>query len=763
MAEKGQLYDYRAELEQQLTAIAEIMDPYMPSVVDVWFDDAKQHLEGLAPKGATIAVAGIAMMGAMGAGEQAAAAQTTSPAHVVTVDPGQTEAGIGASYGLTWQVVEADNSHNVPNPKDMQPDTRLLVTAEQCPPGKTLAQLGDTVSGTYHVPPKVFQANNNNQNANLIFAGECYDFSSTVETPATPPPSAIHTVTTSPKEIYIPPGGTLIGALKAAGLPTDVNTITAFRQADHIANTHDMQPGYYADPTTSAETPPSPPAASPALAPEGTAVKEPSGATLWALAGQEAAIDKTTRQAAEAQILGLNHGQDPLMHGQTIILPPNMVNHSAPVPIPHEVPATPPPQPEPAPKPVASAPPAPVHQSAPRAETAAPAPTPAPAPPAAPATPDTYINPASETVAPAPYGLDSSVLTKAGISEAQLAYALSQEHGGSMADLAQGFYDGEGSSGVNMLYEAAAAAEESEWQTSDFAVNRNNDFGIAAYTSDPNAATHFGSQKDGLDAFLQLLRNNYLVPGEQYYAGPTLHDIYVNYSTSHDGEATTIASIMNTLYQLAQQAPKPAPPPPPAPVTPPTTVAPPASPPSGNEASTSAAAPQANQGDQQDQAASVVWPFATKDPSQYRRVDQGWDLQTTAAGLIYAVAPGVVEQYNPNPGGFGDDYPTENLDTSIGGPTNNVYYGHVHVLPGLDGKHVKAGEAIAVSNTTDVQNGSNAYPGWLEIGFAQPGTDAPVNSGIGPTAAGESMKQILLPTQPAPQPETPAPSSNNQG
>lgn len=140
----------------------------------------------------------------------------------------------------------------------------------------------------------------------------------------------------------------------------------------------------------------------------------------------------------------------------------------------------------------------------------------------------------------------------------------------------------------------------------------------------------------------------------------------------------------------------------------------------------------------------LVWPFATKDPSQYNRVDQGWDIQDKAGAAIYAIAPGKIHVYSPNPGGFGNDYPTEELDSSIGGPTSWVYYGHVHVLPSVNDQHVDAGQQIAVANTTDPENGSAAPPGWLEIGFAQPGTDAPFDSGSGATAAGQKMKDLLL-------------------
>lgn len=151
-------------------------------------------------------------------------------------------------------------------------------------------------------------------------------------------------------------------------------------------------------------------------------------------------------------------------------------------------------------------------------------------------------------------------------------------------------------------------------------------------------------------------------------------------------------------------------------------------------------------------SSGLVWPFATKNESQYNRVDQGWDIQSDAGAAIYAIASGTISVFAPDNGGFGNDYPTEKLDTSIGGPSDWIYYGHVHVLPGVVDKHVDAGQQIAVANKTDPENGSAAPPGWLEIGFAIPGTDAPIAKGGGYEAAtpeGQKMKDILLQAQPA--------------
>ena len=158
----------------------------------------------------------------------------------------------------------------------------------------------------------------------------------------------------------------------------------------------------------------------------------------------------------------------------------------------------------------------------------------------------------------------------------------------------------------------------------------------------------------------------------------------------------------------------------------------------------------------------LVWPFATKKSSQYRRVDAGWDLQDKSGANIYAIAPGTLHIYNKDPGEFGDDYPTVELDHDIGGPTKTVYYGHVHTIPALDGQHVDAGQLIAHANTFYGEKESGADPGWLEIGFAQPGTDAPVAPTDAPGPPGHTMKRLLLGAEPGSGGgSTPAPTASS--
>lgn len=134
-------------------------------------------------------------------------------------------------------------------------------------------------------------------------------------------------------------------------------------------------------------------------------------------------------------------------------------------------------------------------------------------------------------------------------------------------------------------------------------------------------------------------------------------------------------------------------------------------------------------GIQAGQAPGFVWPFPTKDPSQYQRVDQGWDLKGPI-GPVLAVAAGTVQIAGPDPGGFGNRYPVLYLDQAVsGGPA--VYYGHV--VPTVPaGTHVMAGAPIAT--TAFGPQGNATEWGWLEIGFWN----------NGPTGNGALMKQMLL-------------------
>lgn len=126
----------------------------------------------------------------------------------------------------------------------------------------------------------------------------------------------------------------------------------------------------------------------------------------------------------------------------------------------------------------------------------------------------------------------------------------------------------------------------------------------------------------------------------------------------------------------------------------------------------------------------MIWPFPTKDANQYRRVDQGWDLQVAPGTPILAVAAGTLSFAN-DPNGFGNHYPVLTLDVAIDG-NPAIYYGH-NTSGLLAGTHVNQGDVIAHALQ---QPGGNAHdlPGWLEIGWWNGG----------PTGDGQSMHDHLI-------------------
>lgn len=147
------------------------------------------------------------------------------------------------------------------------------------------------------------------------------------------------------------------------------------------------------------------------------------------------------------------------------------------------------------------------------------------------------------------YGIHSDVLTKSGLSIAALRYALEQMYGSPMASLADDFHALEQKFGINALYGAAAAAQESGGATSYLAKERNNLYGMNAVDSNPNLAFGYSSKAKSVTDFGELLYKDYLHPNGKYWDGSTLHGIYTKYSSSHDTEAGEIASIMNSLAQ----------------------------------------------------------------------------------------------------------------------------------------------------------------------------------------------------------------------
>jgi LysM repeat protein len=142
------------------------------------------------------------------------------------------------------------------------------------------------------------------------------------------------------------------------------------------------------------------------------------------------------------------------------------------------------------------------------------------------------------------YDLNSSVLSDSGYNVNQLNLPLV---GTGLAGLGASFLQIESQYGINALFAAAHAAQESAWGNSYLAENRNNLYGINAVDSYPNAAYGYPSKAACIEYYGQFLKTDYLTAGGVYYNGETIHDVFVDYSSSHDLEATNIASIMNEM------------------------------------------------------------------------------------------------------------------------------------------------------------------------------------------------------------------------
>lgn len=99
-------------------------------------------------------------------------------------------------------------------------------------------------------------------------------------------------------------------------------------------------------------------------------------------------------------------------------------------------------------------------------------------------------------------------------------------------------------------------------------------------------------------------------------------------------------------------------------------------------------------------------------PLEYKRIDQGQDIQTKPGEGLLAPGDGTVVAVKSDPSGFGPDYPVVKFSSGpMAGQT--VYLGHTDTaLKAGDG--FKAGQTIARTS----KSGHNAPPGWAEIGMA---------------------------------------------
>lgn len=95
-----------------------------------------------------------------------------------------------------------------------------------------------------------------------------------------------------------------------------------------------------------------------------------------------------------------------------------------------------------------------------------------------------------------------------------------------IGQVAGSIYDYAVSLGIDPAFALAEAILETGWGTSGFAQNRHNWFAYTAYFENPDAASSFESDDDGIRIPLEDMKQHYFTPGGTYYA---------------DGDGTTLA------------------------------------------------------------------------------------------------------------------------------------------------------------------------------------------------------------------------------
>ena len=92
--------------------------------------------------------------------------------------------------------------------------------------------------------------------------------------------------------------------------------------------------------------------------------------------------------------------------------------------------------------------------------------------------------------------------------------------GSKLLNLGNALYDNQNLYGVNGLLALGISVNESGWGTSNFAINRNNLFGLNAVDSNPNGASYYSSPEDCVRQFMETwMSKQYLNPKNWAYHG----------------------------------------------------------------------------------------------------------------------------------------------------------------------------------------------------------------------------------------------------
>ena len=128
---------------------------------------------------------------------------------------------------------------------------------------------------------------------------------------------------------------------------------------------------------------------------------------------------------------------------------------------------------------------------------------------------------------------DMNLLTKSNITIEELQKGFANTN---MQGLEQYFINAEKETGINAIYLAGLATHESDWNTSDFAKERNNLFGWQSYDSNLNATKRFASKEESIMTVTRALKKMYLSENGCYFNGYTISGISKRYASDkqHD-------------------------------------------------------------------------------------------------------------------------------------------------------------------------------------------------------------------------------------
>lgn len=123
---------------------------------------------------------------------------------------------------------------------------------------------------------------------------------------------------------------------------------------------------------------------------------------------------------------------------------------------------------------------------------------------------------------------DMNLLTKSNITIEELQKGFANTN---MQGLEQYFINAENETRINAIYLAGLATHESDWNTSDFARERNNLFGWQSYDSNLNATKRFASKEESIMTVARALKKMYLSENGCYFNGYTISGISKRYAS----------------------------------------------------------------------------------------------------------------------------------------------------------------------------------------------------------------------------------------